>query len=268
MKFVSLPMYDWPEVETQTNKLWQQLCVLLKDNGIDCPTILDRKTPSESLWKSGHCLFSQTCGWPYINKYHSHLQLLTTPIYDIDGCDGTYHRSRLVCRANDQRNTLAEFTAATVVINESDSQSGHQAMKSALTMASLPAPFFAHGKISGAHRHSIKMVAEGDADICAVDPVSWQLALRYETPVTDQLKVIGEGPQIPGLPIVYSHEYHDSMQAANIAEKVDSLLTNELDNDIREMLFISGAKRLSMEDYRVLIKLDQEAEDAGHARVA
>ena len=67
--------------------------------------------------------------------------------------------------------------------------------------------------------------------------------------------------------MVYSHEYNDSMRTANMAEKVESLLANELDKEQRELLFISGAQRLPMDDYRVLIKFDQEAEEAGHASV-
>lgn len=258
-------MYDWPETESQTNRLWAELTTLLRDSGIDCPTTLDRKTASAEQWTSGACLFSQTCGWPYIDHIYSHLTSITTPVYDIEGCNGTTHRSRLVCRIDDKRSTLAEFSGATVVINEADSQSGHQAMKSALTTASLPAPFFSKGFVSGAHRQSIQLVANGQADICAVDPVSWQLALRYEKTVTDALHVIGEGPKIPGLPLVCSREYADAMLAADITTKVEKLFNDELDNDIREHLFISGARKLADDDYRVLAELNAQAIAAGHA---
>ena len=180
MTLVSLPMYDWPEVETQTNKLWQLLASLLRDNGIDCPTQLDRNTSSATLWKSGNCLLSQTCGWPYAKELHTDLELLTTPIYEISGCDGTTHRSQLVCRKNDSRDSLADFKGGTVVINEAGSQSGHQAMKSALTAAALPSPFFKTGFISGAHRSSIAMVVNAEADIAAIDPSagSWHSAMK------------------------------------------------------------------------------------------
>lgn len=268
MNFVSLPMYDWPEVESYTDKLWQQLSSLLQDNGIDCPAQLDRNTPSSNVWKSGNCLLSQTCGWPYINGLSEDLNLLATPIYDIDGCDGTTHRSRLVCRKNDARDSLSKFKGATIVINDADSQSGHQAMKSALTEAALPAPFFTKGIISGAHRSSIAMVASGEADICAVDPVSWQLAQRFDQKDADQLKVVGEGPATPGLPLVYSHQFTDQMTAAEIGEKVEQLLTDGLDRDVREHLFIAGAKRLSAKDYLVLDDLNEAAAAAGHVKVA
>lgn len=258
-------MYDWPETEAQTDRLWKQLATLLQDNGMDCPVTLSRNTASAKLWTSGTCLFSQTCGWPYINHLNTHLSLITTPVYDIDGCSGPYHNSRLVCRVDDQRQTLSEFSGATVAINEPNSQSGHQAMKSALTAASVSAPFFSKGIVSGAHRQSIQLVADGQADICAIDPVSWQLALRYNTKQTDTLRVIGNGPQIPGLPLVCSHEYADIMKTNDIAAKVEKLLRDDLDSDMREHLFISGASKLSDEDYRILIELDKAAAVAGHS---
>ena len=264
MSYVSLPMYDWPETQPQTDRLWKQLATLLQDNGIDCPVTLDRKTASATQWTSGDCLLSQTCGWPYIDHLYSHLTAITTPVYGIEGCNGTTHCSRLVCRADDPRLSLAEFSGATVVINEADSQSGHQAMKSALTAASLPAQFFAKGFVSGAHRQSIQLVANGQADICAVDPVSWQLALRYEKTATDALHVIGEGPHIPGLPLVCSRDHADTLQAADVSQKVEKLLNDDLDDDIREHLFISGAKKLADDDYRVLIELNDQAVAAGH----
>ncbi len=264
MTYVSLPMYDWPEVETQTDQLGNLLATLLKDNGINCPSTLDRETASSTVWTSGKCLLSQTCGWPFISHLYEHVSLITTPVYDIDGCSGTTHRSRLVCRGNDKRGALAEFKEATVAINELDSQSGHQAMKSALTAASLPAPFFSKGIVSGAHRQSIKLVADGQADICAVDPVSWQFALRYEKAVTDSLRVIGEGPEIPGLPLVCSREFADNMLEADIARQVENLFAYEIDDEIREDLFIAGAKKLTDEDYRHLTELDRQAKEAGH----
>lgn len=268
MKLVSLPMYDWPEVEAQTDRLWQQLSALLQDNGIDCPSQLDRKTGSSSLWNSGNCLFSQTCGWPYIKGLKSQLNLLTTPIYAIEGCDGTNHSSQLICRNNDPRDCLADFKDAIVVINAADSQSGHQAMKSALTLAALPAPFFGKGIVSGAHRNSIAMIANSEADIAAIDPVSWQLAKRYDAATTDQLRVIGQGPAIPGLPLVYSHQFTDQMTKAAIAQKVEQLLANELDPDVREHLFIAGARKLPAGDYVVLKDLDHAARVAGHLKLA
>ena len=56
---------------------------------------------------------------------------------------------------------------------------------------------------TGAHRASIVAVAEGRADVCAIDCRSWHMAKRYE-PGAKELRVVGWTGLRKGLPMITS----------------------------------------------------------------
>jgi len=263
---VSLPMYDWPEVQGYNDQLWESIGKIFEQAGFATPQHLQRSMDSHELWSGEHCLFSQTCGWPYLQRYCDSVDLVLTPHYAVDGCKGAYNSSRIVCRKKDPRENLMEFRATRLVINAADSQSGFQAMKSALAAAGASAPFFSDCVVSGSHRESIRMVADEKADICAIDPVSWALATRFEPQPVAQLKVIDEGPYTPGLPYVASTALSDQLREINFAQKLGELLSGGLSPVLREQLFICGASTLNESDYHVLQELDQRAVTAGFDR--
>lgn len=263
MTLATLPMYDWPEVRTFTDRLWNDIAELLTEEGFDCPTALERTQEIPQIWESGHCLFSQTCGWPYITRYRNSLTVLLTPHYGIEGCEGAFNSSRIVCRQNDDRQKLEQFGQSTAVINAIDSQSGHQALKSSLASQSISAPFFKNCLISGSHLQSIKMVANETADICAIDPVSWQLARQFDAEHTNSLRVLTEGPYTPGLPFVCSNRFADEMAEKNISAKLLQLLGSNLDAALQKNLHITGASQLPLTDYENLLLLDQAAQKSG-----
>jgi ABC-type phosphate/phosphonate transport system substrate-binding protein len=60
---------------------------------------------------------------------------------------------------------------------------------------------FAERIESGGHRSSIKAVAEGRADVAAIDCRSWQLAQLYE-PAAQKVQVVGWSAKRRGLPFI------------------------------------------------------------------
>jgi len=264
---VSLPMYDWPEVATQTDSLWQLIANEFRQLDLPAPDQLNRSEPLERLWTGGDILFSQTCGWPLVEKLGHSVSLLCGPIYNVEGCKSTMYSSRIVCRASDTRSELKDFQGSTVVINGENSQSGFQAMKSSLVERSLSGPFFSKQLVSGAHRESAKMVAGGQADVCAIDPVSWQLANRFEPEITKQLRVIGETPYTPGLPFICSKDILNPDQLQTMQRSLLKLMRN-LPEKIATDLMIAGAETVDYKYYQLTSDLDKQATESGHARLA
>lgn len=270
----SLPMYDWPELSSQTDQLWQLIAdviadVIAKDiseHDLQPPEHLDRTSTMWESWMSPDCVFSQTCGWPYAESVYQHANLLVTPVYAAEGCKGMLNSSRIVCRSDDKRQSLADFYQSTVVINGEDSQSGYHAMRSALVADNLPAPFFAQQLISGAHRESIKRVAEGDADIAAIDPVSWTLSKRFETQVTDNLRVLAQCPYTPGLPYIVSKSLLGEPGLQQLTVKLQTLLQN-LPKALANDLMISDAIPADASDYELFNQRNQQANQAGHTHL-
>ena len=262
----SLPMYDWPELSSQKDELWHMIASIIAKHDLQPPERLDRNLSMWEMWQHTDCVFSQTCGWPYAESVNKYADLLVTPVYTEDGCKGMLNSSRIVCRADDTRKTLADFHQSTVAINGEDSQSGYHAMRSALVTDNLPAPFFARQLVSGAHRETIKRIVEGDADIGAIDPVSWALCKQFETRVTDNLRVIGQGPYTPGLPYIINKSLLSEQERQLLSQELQTLLQN-LPEDLAKDLMIADAVPCNTADYDIFNQYNSASNKAGHTRL-
>ena len=198
-------MYDWPEVQTDTDKFWATLRFSLLDFGFtDLPLKLTRNN------NFAHCLgrntgLTQTCGYPLKHELGSSVDLLGTPTYAVDYCKEGFYASVILIRKDDLRNTFSEFKGAIPAINGINSQSGYNALRNCThDMMKIPAEhFFATPLISGSHRQSIISVSRRQADLCAIDPVSWQLAQCFQKEGS-QLRVLCHTQFTPALPLVCS----------------------------------------------------------------
>jgi ABC-type phosphate/phosphonate transport system substrate-binding protein len=79
--------------------------------------------------------------------------------------------------------------------------SGYIALERMLKEQGADLDIFVDRIVSGGHRKSIRMVAEGLADVATIDCKSWQLAKQYE-PAARDLAVVGWTPMRKGLPFI------------------------------------------------------------------
>jgi len=216
-------MYDWPEVRPHNDELWSLVRDALQRRGFDAPMALDRDILREDAWHSSSLLVGQTCGLPFVSGVNESATVLGTFDYGIDGCDPGDYKSIVVCRTGEAR-PLADFEGCRVAFNGRDSQSGHAAFVATLAPMVRDGAFFSDTIESGAHRRSMQMVADGTADVAAVDVVSWLLALDVE-PAAGALEVTGSTACTPGLPVITSRTRgadRDELNAA-IEEATTSL---------------------------------------------
>lgn len=225
----SLPMYDWPEVQQATDALWVALRDAIRARGMAAPEALDRERPPAEGWTDPALILSQTCSMPYRLGLHRTVDLVGTPDYGVEGCPPGYYRSVIVVRADDPREDIAAFSDAKCAFNAPDSQSGH---------AVWGDTGFGAWVETGAHRDSIQAVAEGRADIAAIDAVTWRLAQRHQ-PEAARLRVLALTPPTPGLPFITAKGHDAALLAEAAAEAIASL-----DPATREALGIAGFTRL------------------------
>ena len=119
--------------------------------------------------------------------------------------------------------------------------------------------------MSGGHRQSVKMIAEGSADIGAIDPVSWELASRFEPESVQYLRVIDQTPQVPGLPYIINKQLISEEQAETLTQTLIDILTN-LPESLKSQLKIIGAAKAKPEEYEFVRQLDSHAAAAGHVK--
>ena len=194
----SLPMYDWPEMQGANDRLWYRIRDALRAEGIAAPDTLTR---GEDLWDGWHnprLLLGQTCGFPFRTALHGVVTLVGTPDYALPGAPAAYYYSQLVA-GTDSAGDWTAFIDQRLAINGFDSQSGWAAPQN---HAARIGRRFERIVVSGAHRDSARMVAEGDADVAAIDAVTWRLLTTYHPEIVAKLKILAQTEPTPGLPLI------------------------------------------------------------------
>lgn len=229
-----LGMYDRPEISQANDQLWAMIRTELGYG----PLNLTRDRDFWDAWQSQDLLLAQTCGLPYRHSLHGKVQLIGTPDYGIEGCPPGYYRSVIVARSGSGLD-LDDLAKLRFAFNEKLSQSGWAAF-----WAHMPADADAGELVqTGAHAASARAVAEGRADIAALDVVTWKLIQRYDD-FADKLSVIAETEPTPGLPYITAagRDVHAIRSAVGTA-------IDQLDEKHKDMLQITGFTQIPREAY-------------------
>ncbi len=193
----SLPMYDMASTRAANDRLW----TLIREQIGKGPKALDRVTDPHVTWDDPDLVLSQTCGLPYRSELHSHVTLIGTPDYGLRGCPPGYYKSYIVVRRDDPRERLTDFRGAALARNDVRSQSGWAAIEGHLAETGAGFSFVGHTRDTGGHRASAQAVASGQADVAALDGVTWTL-IKREDPVAQDLRVLCSTRPTPGLPLI------------------------------------------------------------------
>lgn len=236
----SLMMYDRPEVATEHAVYWRALRASLAQHGIDTPETLSNNAPVFDVWRAPDLVFSQTCGMPYRTFLADEVTLIGTPDFGIDECQPGHYRSAVVVRADDAREGLKQFEQARFAYNETGSQSGYAAI---YALAQRHGFWFSDRVASGGHRASAQMVAEGRADIAAVDAQTWRYLNRFDSFAND-LRVLDWTSPTPGLPYIAGQQLDGETMFNAVGDAIDGLPA-----DVRDALDLRGIVRITRADY-------------------
>lgn len=192
-------MYDWPEVRPATDRLWAAIRDRLRAAGFDAPEALGRDDDLYDDWTDPDLVLSQTCGLPFATSLKDKVALVGVPTFSTAGVTPGHYHSVLVARAVNRPRGIGSLAGRRFAYNSADSQSGFGApvrMLIAAGATSNPEPLE-----TGAHRASIRAIAEGRADWAAIDAVTWALALRHQ-PAARELAVFGKTSETPAPPLI------------------------------------------------------------------
>lgn len=214
-----LPMYDWPAIRAETDAFWAEVAQRLRAAGIAAPERLSRSPNLAAAWRDPDLLLGQTCGMPYVSGLCGEALVVARPDYGLPGAtDGTY-QSVVVVRARDAGpagpDALLARAGGRVAVNEWRSFSGHIAPRAHLAAlrgnpdGAAGGPFFAAAVLSGSHRASARMVAQGEADLAALDAVVWALLQAEEPRTAARLAAIAWTDPAPALPFITAPRHAD-----------------------------------------------------------
>jgi ABC-type phosphate/phosphonate transport system substrate-binding protein len=220
----SLPMYGPGVVDEANAALWAELRerlaaaddvdASLLPESLSSPDDEKGRAGTHGLWLSPQLLMSQTCGGPLVTALCGQVSVVGTPCYSADGCVGSTYSSLLITRRELTPCSLREFRASTAAINSTHSLSGYTALMAAAAAVldqgqaeqgeAPPRLFFRDVVATGGHQSSVEWVADGRADVAAIDCVTFGILQKHRQDLLENIEVFGRTPQLPGLPIICS----------------------------------------------------------------
>ena len=254
----SLPMYDLPELRAHTDALWSAIAAELRRAGHDAPATLTRGVPLDDLWRDPALLLSQTCGYPLVKTHAQHVTLLATPCYDARGCNGAEYSSAVVVRAADNAMRLSDLRGRRCAVNDMSSNSGMNVLRAAIAPLAQDGCFFAGTVVTGAHSASVRAVADGRADVAAIDCISWAHLQHLRPAETNSLRVLCWTPSSPGLPLITSR-HTDAATCSAVLQALDRAATSAAMAPVRKALRVSGFARLPLSAYDAILALEEQA---------
>lgn len=257
--FASLPMYDRPETAAANNRLW---AAIRKQLGFG-PHQLTRDADETAHWLHPDLLLSQTCGMPYRLHLHGKVQLVATPIWDLPNETQGHYHSVLIMRRDPQKDDLhdglSDCVGRTLACNMATSQSGWAAPQNhALDHG------FSFTKVitTGGHIASAKAVAAKQADVAAIDAVTWQLIKRHDRATAEALKVIDRTESTPTLPYITSLTQDADALFDALAKGIQTLTAED-----RATLCLKGVTKIPAEAY-LAVPSPAYPQDAPHLPIA
>ncbi len=262
----SLGMYDHPAQRAANDMLWHWIAARLAAQGVrDVPASLERTRAPDALWPDPALLFGQACGYPFARFHKGHLRVLAAPRYGAPHCEGTRHSSVIVARAGDARTALADYRGAVAAINEPASNTGVNLLRHAVADQCGPGPFFAGFVRTGGHVASMRAVAAGEAELAAIDAVTFAAAEASYPGLREGLKVIAVSRKVPALPFVTARATPEPVAQLVQEALLAAMHAPEL-AETRADLLLLGAEPIDAAAYDEVLELERIADAAGIAR--
>lgn len=258
----ALPMYNVTPALAADWRAW--LGDVLHSADVDAQ-IVDPGDDLHALWRRADLLVSQTCGYPLMKDLQSQVQLIATPHFDAPGCSGANYSSALVVRKDAPFDTLAACRGSRAAYNQDDSNSGMNVLRHAVAPHARDRRFFSTTMRTGSHLGSLRAVAQNQADVAAIDCVTYAFVCDTLPELAQQVRVLGWSAASPGLPLIASREVTQTMIEA-LRGALDEARIAQPERAAR--LRLKGFSALSLDDYARITQLESEAQALGYPHLA
>lgn len=267
MSLASLPMYDLPELRETTDAWWAGLAAVFRAEGLaEAPDRLTRSDDLGAVWRSPDLLFSQTCGYPMVTLLADVVQPVATPAYAAEGCVGASYSSVIIVRADDPVADAEGLRGRRAAVNAPYSQSGYNVLRHLVAPLAGGRPFFAEVVETGGHHNSMAAVASGQADVAAVDCVTFALTARYRPEATAGLRVLLHSDQAPGLPYVAPATATPD-QIRRLRVGLQQACADPALAEVRAALLLTGVEVLPRTAYDRIAAMEAEAKALNYPSV-
>ncbi len=259
MPLASLPWYDLSEIRAATDALWGRFAQNLRRHGVrDVPAMLNREAHYEQQWSSPDFLFGQACGYDVLLAYPQHLQVVATPHYLAAGCRRCEYSSFVVVRDDAACETLADLRGARCVINTLSSHSGMNILRAMVAPLHCRGRFFSFVQTSGSHEASLAMLMRCEADVAAIDCVTYALLERHRPRSWAGTRVLCQTQHVPAPPFVTA-----ARTSPHVLQRLRRALLETLADprlaSVKEDLLLDDVDFLPLSAYRPIADLEEAA---------
>jgi ABC-type phosphate/phosphonate transport system substrate-binding protein len=186
------------------------------------------------------------------------VRLVATPVYRHPGCEGVLNGSFVIVRADAAALSVAELRGQVAAINDRGSNSGMNLLRHTVAPHALEGRFFGQVVESGSHRASIAMVARGEADVAAVDCVTFGNLARFAPELVAGVRVLAETAKTPGLPLITRTGASDA-EVALLRSALTDFAADPAAARVRDVLGLDGFVVLPESAYDAVTALEREA---------
>jgi ABC-type phosphate/phosphonate transport system substrate-binding protein len=204
MRSNSLPMYDFPEVQTSTKAILDALSEAFTKLGDASQASFPESSIHAHLmqmWKDDATLFSQSCGLPFVEDLHDYVDIVATLKWTGISDERGWYRTVIVARGELGVASLGEVGGMQPVITNQQSLSGWCSLGVALSNIGADASYVLPYVESEGHAKSLQFLQDKRADFASIDPGTFQLLQRHRPSLTNGLRIIGHGPHVPATPM-------------------------------------------------------------------
>lgn len=264
----SLGMYDHPRQRAANDRLWREIARILRARGIaSVPAELDRSRPVQAVWRDPSLLFAQACGYPLVADPALDLRVVALPVYDVPDCSAGEHLSYFVTRRDDDSASLGDFRGRRAAINDRGSNTGLNLFRSAIAGLAGGQYFFSSVKETGSHRGSINAILTREADIAAIDAVTYAAIDRFEPEVTASLRIFGKSATSPATPFVTAGRTSVETVSA-LRTALNDVIADPALAEVRDILFLRDVRPAGNERFAPLRALEADAVAAGYPHLS
>jgi len=210
--------------------------------------------------------FGHTCGYPLMTRLRQHVSPFCVPLFDVPGTDGTLYCSRIVAAADSAIESIVDGRGRVAAMNNADSNSGMNVLRHAVAEVHTGGDFFARVKTTGGHLYSLQAVAEGAADIAAIDCVSYQLIEDWRPELCARVRIIADSVKTCGLPLVMAHAVLADTDTARLTAMLNEALAG-CSSEVADTLHLAGFAEVTLDDYRSILDLEEYAVERGYPRL-
>jgi ABC-type phosphate/phosphonate transport system substrate-binding protein len=126
--------------------------------------------------------------------------------------------------------------------------------------------FFSDVKISGSHLNSLSMVSEGEADVAAIDCVTYHLLARFRPQALSGTRPLCLTPEAPALPYITRRKVGDE-ELARLRNALHEACRDPELAESREILMLQRFCILPRSEYECVVEMEAQAASCGYEMV-